>query len=375
MKTLTHLVCWLVLATTHAHGTVSSSELKNTLEVLRGELNLPSLRAAILDEDGLVAAATGLADVDNGVPMTNDVSMPGGSTGKSFVAATAMLLVEDGVLALSDPVSRYLAGEAWLDDLPGAPGLTVSQLLSHSTGMIDHVNDMDFVLSAAWRRLRGRELLYTPQELISMVTDDGLQFTPGEGYNYTDTGYLVLGLVIEAASDTSYYELLTRRILEPNGLGARPAIAPDMPNVAQGYVAGNLLMTAAGMSGATIEDGIMKLHPLTEWTGGGLMTTPTVLAQFYHQLANGQIVEPETFQQMIEAGYKDPEQTGHYGYGLYINDRVIGHGGWFPGYRTGARHFMDDNLTIAFQTNTDEEFDQGLIMRRLYELVTEKNRG
>lgn len=349
----------------------TAERLQHVLETLRADLQLPSLRAAIRNAHGAVDAACGLADVENGVPLDTSIGMPGGSTGKSFVAATTMLLVEQEVLDLDDPISLYVAEQRWFKALPDANRITVRHLLSHTSGMSDHVADIDFGLSVLWRRLTGGLMRYQPAELIDMVVDDGLLFAPGSGYNYTDSGYLALGQVIESAMSMRYYEMLDEMILEPHQLAARPQISAHMENVSVGYVDSSLLMSIAGWSGRNMEDGVMVLDPSTEWTGGGLVTTPAVLAAFYHKLSNGEILSPESYQLMIQAGHRDPQRSWHYGFGLFVSESSIGHGGWFPGYRTDARHFPTENLTIAVQTNTDTEFPMGQITEALYEQVME----
>ena len=349
----------------------TAERLQHVLETLRTDLQLPSLRAAIRNAHGAVDAACGLADIENGIALDTSIGMPGGSTGKSFVAATTMLLVEYEVLDLDDPISLYVAEQRWFKALPDANKITVRHLLSHTSGMTDHVADIDFGLSVLWRRLTGGLMRYQPAELIDMVVDDGLLFEPGTGYNYTDSGYLALGQVIESAMSMRYYEMLDEMILEPHQLAARPQISAHMENVSVGYVDSSLLMSIAGWSGRNMEDGVMVLDPSTEWTGGGLVTTPAVLAAFYHKLSNGEIVSPESYQLMIQAGHRDPQQPSHYGLGLFVSESSIGHGGWFPGYRTDARHFPWENLTIAVQTNTDAEFPMSQITKALYELVME----
>lgn len=109
----------------------------------------------------------------------------------------------------------------------------------------------------------------------------------------------------------------------------------------------------------------MKFDPSSEWTGGGLVTTPLMLVKFYGALANGQIVDPKSLTQMIEYGWQNPETPGfHYGFGLFIYDSgsSFGHGGLWPGYRTHVTHFVPTGMTIAVQTNRDGRLDmEGLV--------------
>ena len=371
--TLIHLVLvgLMVLTAAATRAELPTREaLEETLRHLSQKHSLPSLSAAIRNDDGVVAAAAGLADVDNNIPQSTLLGMPGGSTGKSFVAATAIKLVEDHAIELSDPISLYVGQQSWFRALTGAEKITIEHLLTHTSGIPDHVDDFDFAWDLFWRRIQGDSNLYQPHELIEFVLDDGLLFEPGDGFSYSDTGYLVLGLVLESATDLAFYELLERTILEPHNLPARPAKTDTMADVSQGYVDWSVFSWLGGFSGPVFVDGIMRLHPRTEWTGGGLVTTPSILTDFYHKLARGEIVSQQSYQNMLSAGIRVDGQDWHYGHGLYVGTNSAGHGGWFPGYRTNARHYSDLGITIAVQTNTDADFDQSAVMQALLSQIT-----
>ena len=162
--------------------------LTQTLEQLRSDNDLPSLSAAIRDDSGVVAVAVGLSDVELELPQSTLLGMPGGSTGKSFVAATTMRLVEEHAIELADPISLYVGQRAWYQALQGAQAITIEHLLTHTSGVPDHVDDFDFAWDLFWRRIQDRRALYQPHELIEFVLDDGLLFEPGTDYAYSDTG-------------------------------------------------------------------------------------------------------------------------------------------------------------------------------------------
>ena len=111
----------------------------------------------------------------------------------------------------------------------------------------------------------------------------------------------------------------------------------------------------------------MKIDPSSEWTGGGLVTNPTMLVKFYGALSEGRVVQPESLAQMIEGGWRNPAEPGwHYGFGLFVADdgTSYGHGGLWPGYRTQVTHYVDSGTTIAVQTNRDGRLDmEGLVER------------
>ena len=183
---------------------------------------------------------------------------------------------------------------------------------------------------------------------------------PGEGFRYTDAGYLVLGRLIEAATGHSYYDLLQERILNPQGLSeVRPADKSILTNITPGYMGGGSNLK---------KDGRMKFDPSSEWTGGGLITNPTMLVRFHGALAEGAIVTPESFALMVNSGWHAPSTPGsHYGFGLFVNDdgNSFGHGGLWPGYRTHVTHFAEPGITVAVQTNRDGRLDLEALVRRI----------
>lgn len=329
------------------------SVLQSLLETTRTEMNMPGLRAAVRLKDGrIVRASVGLADKEADTPLDNSVGIPGGSTGKTFVAALTMLLVEEGALTLDDPASRWLGDTPWYHRLPNNKEIRVRHLLSHSAGIEDYIDTAKFQFSMIGRVIRDGSARYEPEELIEFVLDKKPLFIPGEGYHYTDAGYLVLGRLIEAATGEKYFDLLGERILKPHQLtGIRPADKSILTDIATGYMGGGRNLK---------KDGRMKFDPSSEWTGGGLITNPTMLVQFYGALVNDQIVSQESLAQMIAGGWRNPDTPGsHYGFGLFVDDagKSFGHGGLWPGYRTHVTHFVPSGITVAVQTNRDGRLD------------------
>ena len=337
------------------------AELTTILAEARQTGGLPGLRATVRLADGTtVRAAVGLADVEAQIPLDHEVGMPGGSTGKPFVAALTLLLVEDGLLSLDDPVKRWLGSEPWFHKLPNAETMQVRHLLSHSAGLRDYPGRPSFLAKMVWRVLRQGSAYFEPEELIAFARARKPLFSAGGGYKYTDVGYIVLGMVIEKASGKQYYALLKKRILEPLMLdGIRAQEQSALPDITPGY--------QMGVSNLK-EDGRMKLDPRTEWTGGGLVTTPTMLVKFFAALAAGHVVSPESLQSMLRGGWHDPlTPDWHYGFGLFVNDEsgAFSHGGRWAGYRTYVAHYPREGLTIATQTNTDDDAALSSLVRQI----------
>ncbi len=356
-------LCLLILSSAQSGWAEGATDLEALLEGLRKEYRMPGLRAAVRTREGeIYRAAVGLADKENEIPLDNRIGMPGGSTGKTFVATLAMLLVEDGILSPEDLASRWLGETEWFNKLPNADEIRVKHLLSHSSGLRDYPDSWRCNLLAVNRILFRRSIEASPEELIGCVTNRRPLFAVGEGFYYSDAGYLVLGRLIEAASGRAYFELLRERILDPLALhDIRPADRAIMPNMAPGYATGARNMR---------RDGSLKYNPVSEWTGGGLVTTPTMLAQFFGALAEGRIVRPETLRQMLDAGWRAPNDGDqHYGYGLFVYEAgaSFGHGGMWPGYRSHVMHDAESGITIAVQTNRDGRLDMQAIVDRVSE--------
>lgn len=327
--------------------------LKETLEQAREEMKMPGLRAAVRLPDGeIVKSAVGLADKEANIPLDNTVAMPGGSTGKTFVASLTMLLVEDGVISLDDQASKYLGDRDWYHRVPNAEEIKIRHLLSHSAGVGDYPGTRRHTFSMVWRAIRHGSAKFTPEELIGFAHRRKPYFEVGEGFRYSDVGYLILGRVIEAVTNRTYFDLLKERILDPQDL--YEIVLQDrsvLNGITPGYTVGARNLR---------KDGTMKIDPSSEWTGGGLATNPTMLVEFYSALSNGEIVNSESFAQMLEGEWRDPATPGdYYGYGLFVYDdgAVFGHAGLWPGYRTHVLHYANSNTTIAVQTNRDGRID------------------
>lgn len=350
---LVALVAWSRTA-----AAFDDTALATLLEQARTEMKAPGVRAAVLYSDGrLVRSAVGVANKKTGSPLDDDIGMPGGSTGKTFVAALTMLLVEDGALALDDPVSKYLGNEPWFRRMPGRDKVQVHHLLSHTSGVNDYPGSVRFNLSMAARVIRHGSAKYQPEELIGYGLKRKTHFPTGEGYRYSDVGYLILGRVIEAATGKTYYQLLSDRILDPLQLDAiRLQNESVLTDVAMGYMAGQPSIK---------KDGRMKLDPSSEWTGGGLITNPTMLVRFHDALAAGNVVNAASFRLMLESGWRDPgHPEWHYGYGMFVHGSSYSHGGLWPGFRSHVLHDLDSGTTVAVQANRDGRIDlRGLAWR------------
>lgn len=181
-----------------------TAQIEITLAAFRDRYGFPGATAAIALPDGTVAAvATGLADVEAGRAMTPETPMLAASIGKSFVAATLLALESEGLVSQHDLLSAHLGKRAWFAGLPNGENTTIGHLLRHQAGLPDHPHLPAFQASAAARIAAG-EGAFTPEEVLGFVAGQELLFEAGTAWAYSDTGYILLGLVIEEVTGRPY---------------------------------------------------------------------------------------------------------------------------------------------------------------------------
>jgi D-alanyl-D-alanine carboxypeptidase len=344
--------------------TLAQSDTTSTLEAfqmaldsMRDRYGFPGATAAYVWTDGTSGtAATGRADLETGTPMTPDARMLAASIGKTFVGATAAALAEEGVLDLDAPIAQWLADRPWFERLPNHEHITLRHLLTHRSGLPDHVH-LDGFAAEVSRQWRKPGLPFTPEALVQFTLDEPPLFDAGEGWAYTDTGFILVGLIIEEATGRDYYDLIQERFLTPLDLrGTSPSNRRDLPGLAAGYATENALGLPRK---TTMPDGTMAWHPGLEWTGGGLVSTSGDLARWGAALFGGTALPEAALDLMLTSSPIDPDMPGiHYGMGVAMyqgtpSGPIFGHGGWIPGYTSSLRYYDDYGVAIAFQINTD----------------------
>jgi D-alanyl-D-alanine carboxypeptidase len=335
--------------------------LQNTLDSLQVQDDFPGATAAVVLPDGtLHAAATGYADREEATRMPLDARMLSGSTGKSFAAAVVLALAQEGRLDLDAPIARWLGDRPWFGRLPNADALTLRHLLRHQSGLRDHIHDDGF-LTAVRERMEtdGPDVAFAPEELVAFVLDAEPLFTVGAGYHYSDTNYILAGLIIEEVTDSTYYDVLQERLLTPLRLTATaPADRRDLPGLVAGYVEGE---APFGLPPKVTENGTLVYNPATEWTGGGLITSASDLARWAHRLYTGEALPGDYLSELLAAVPKDPTQQARFGadvrYGLGVTIRstelgtAYGHRGWTPGYLSIFEYYPAHEVAVAVQVN------------------------
>jgi len=352
------LIAPLVLIQGPVEAQTLEQQFKAELDALHSEYGFPGATAAwILPGGEAGVVATGFADVEHEIPMTPKARMLAASIGKTFVGATALSLMQEGRLELDAPISQWLADRTWFSRLPNHDTTTLRHLLNHTSGIPNHVDTGEFTeaFAARWRSYANP---FPPDALIDFVLDRPPLFEPGEGWAYSDTGYILAGLIIEAATGQSYYEEVQRRFLDPLHLDlTSPSDQFELTGLATGYLAPDNVLNLPTRT--TTRPGVLVWHPGVEWTGGGLVSNSRDLVVWAKALFEGEAMEGpyrDTLLQSVPVAGDVPDIRYGLGIGIYRTGPAgptYGHGGWIPGYTSSLRYYPDHRIAVAFQINTD----------------------
>ena len=154
--------------------------------------------------------ATGYSDLEAKTPMKPTDLMLAGSVGKTFAAVLALQLVKDGKINLDDKIEKYLGKEVWFNRLPNAKDITVRQLMNHSSGLVRYEFNPKFLTDIK----ASPDKIWKPEELIAYLFDTKANFEAGKDWDYSDTNYIVLGMIIEKVTGKKYYDLARKTNLE-----------------------------------------------------------------------------------------------------------------------------------------------------------------
>lgn len=345
----------MLLSDVDFQNTLLKSRLKYELDHLQEKHGFPGITCAYVLSDGTFGeVASGFADREAKEPMTPRSRMLAASVGKTFVAATVLALANAGQLNLDDPLSLWLSKCDWYSHLPNHETIRIRHLLTHSAGIPNHVHTKKFL-----QLLSHREFRFVPESLLSCIFDQSPLFEAGKGWAYTDSGYILLGLVIEVATGKTYYRELEQWFLGPLKLHCTtPSDHLLLPGLVPGYTA---LDNPFGLPRKTVDKtGALVWNPAVEWTGGGLISNSRDLAVWAKVLYEGHAMQSEYLVELLQSvSMNEGESKGRYGAGCVIFSNTPlgeqwGHLGIIPGYTSSMRYYPEHEVAIVFQINTDE---------------------
>lgn len=278
-------------------------------------------------------SAYGFANLELQVPAKPETVFEIGSITKQFTAACILLLQQDGKLSVDDRISRHLA-----DTPPAWSNITVRHLLNHTSGLKNYTGLNGFEMT---KRL-------TQAQFIKAIGAQPVDFAPGEQAKYCNSGYNLLGFIVENVSGKNYWAFLAERIFGPLGLTTATNRDPAfvVPNRASGYIR---------KRGALLNrDG-----DLTDvFSAGAIVATVGDLAKWNAALDTDRLLTAASRAQMWTSGKLNSGQDCHYGFGWrvdpYQGHRNLGHSGSTSGFSASLQRFPDDQVTVIVLCNSDE---------------------
>jgi D-alanyl-D-alanine carboxypeptidase len=261
-----------------------------------------------------------------------------GSVTKTFVAAVILTLAEDGALGLDDKLSK------WVPDVAGSDGITIRQLLDHSSGLFNYTEDKTF-----WKAPPSK--VWTPRQLVDVSLRNPVYFAPGTSWHYSNTNFILLGMIAETAGKAKLGPLVRTRVLAKAGLTATffDGEEPVSGKLAEAF-------DASGDDATTVAD------PSWAWAAGAMVATPGDLATWIEKLGSGAFYDAKMQKELLTT---IPTGSSGLSYGLGImvfapqltggGGTGIGHGGDISGYHNQAFYFPDSKTTLVSIVDSDAD--------------------
>ena len=317
-----------------AHGFAQNEMADKVDDFIKSEMQkqqIPGVSLAVVQDGKIILVkGYGLANVELQVPVKPETIFQSGSVGKQFTATAVMMLVEAGKINLDDKINKYFtdAPDAWKN-------ITVRHLLTHTSGLGDYPADFDF------RRD------YTEDDLYKIIKAVPLDFQPGEKWQYSNLGYVTLGILIHKISGKFYGDFLRERIFQPLRMPTARIISESdiVPNRSAGYQIVN----------GKLKNQDWVAPSLNTTADGALYLTTLDMAKWDSALYTEKLLKKSSFEEMWSPVKLNDGKTYPYGFGWALgevnNHRIIEHDGAWQGFKSAIVRFPNDQLTVIVFAN------------------------
>ncbi|MFD3932245.1 serine hydrolase domain-containing protein [Streptomyces sp. NPDC058614] len=325
---------------------------------------VPGVTATAKDKNGTWSATSGVGNLKTNEPRSTADRYRVGSITKTFVSTVLLQLEAEGRLSLDDKVEKWLPGVVRGNGHDGR-GITVRQLLNHTSGINNYTDDEDFVRTYFLKDgfLKHRYDTATPAQLVAIAMTHKPDFTPGTSWNYSNTNYVLAGMVIKQVTGNSFASEITHRIIKPLSLHATlvPGTYPKVPQPSS-RAYGKLAETTTG---PTYD--VTELNPSLASAAGEMISDSSDLNRFYTALLRGRLLPPEQLKEMKTTITVDGIPNAGYGLGLIELElscgvEVWGHEGGIHGSTSVSLTTADGRHALSFNFNGDWSGDSGAVV-------------
>ncbi|PFD39275.1 D-alanyl-D-alanine carboxypeptidase [Bacillus cereus] len=325
------------------------------------QLGTPGILAKASKNGKTSSYTAGVADLSTKKPMKSDYCFRIGSVTKSFTATTVLQLVGENRVHLDDPIEKWLPGLIQGNGYDGKQ-ITVRQLLNHTSGIAEYLKSKD-------ADIMNTKKSYTAEEIVKIGLSLPPDFSPGKGWSYSNTGYVILGMLIEKVTGNSYAEEIEKRIIEPLDLSNTflPGNSTVIPgsNHARGYVKND--------ETSELKD-VTYYNPSIASSAGDMISNADDLNKFFSSLLGGKLLKERELKEMlttVPTGREDIRDG--YGLGIYETKlpngvSVWGHTGGIPGFTTFAGGIIGGKHTLAVNANSLGGIDIGTQFNKMMQI-------
>lgn len=337
------------------------TRLNKAIEDTRKEAGIPGVTVGLwMPGRGSYIRSTGVADKKTRAPMKPDLNMRIGSETKTFTATAVLELVDRGLVRLDKPISAYLRG------VPDGDHITVRQMLEMRSGLFSYTADPDFVQALLSDPTRS----FTPRELLGYAFRHPNVFAPGTEFQYSNTNYVLLGLLVEKLGKLPLADFIRRHVTGPAHLDH--TLFPKGAEFPSPHAHGYTNQTLTGAVADTTD-----WNPSWGWAAGAMISDLQDLRRWAKVVATGTLLSPAT-QAQREKFIPVPDFDGAgYGLGLFTTHGWIGHNGSLPGYESVTMYLPEQKATMVILLNTDILHDgfepSTLVAKAVTSLITPKN--
>lgn len=307
--------------------------------------------------------ATGFSDLEAKQKMKPTDLMLAGSVGKTYAAAVTLQLVNEGKINLNEKIEKYLGREKWFSRLPNAKDITVRQLMNHTSGLVRYEFKDQFTKDLT----ANPDKVWRPEELVAYLFDEKAPFEAGKGWDYSDTNYIVLGMIVERVTGKRFYDEARKRLFKPLKFERTfPQDRRELKGLIPGYAGAQ---NPFGGKDKVLENGKFIINPQFEWTGGGFVSNTEELARWAKAMYEGRAFDASLLPQMLDGVPARLGRDAKYGLGVIIRPTPVGltygHSGFFPGYMTDVMYFPEHKISLAVQVNSSVSQNLGKPLSRV----------
>ncbi|MCV2351891.1 serine hydrolase domain-containing protein [Paucibacter sp. Y2R2-4] len=284
----------------------------------------------------LYKGARGMASIELGVPLSAEQSFRIGSVTKQFGAAALLKLVDEGRAKLEDPLSKYLPS------YPGGDKITLAQLLNHSSGIKSYTGIPGYMHNPIRREL-------STEQLVAEFKDQSVDFAPGQSWAYNNSGYVLVGAVVEAISGKPWHQYIDEALLRPQKISSvrYPGENLLIKGMVQGY-------SGEASSGYTVAGLLSMTQP---HAAGALVSDVEGLWRWNQALHGGKLISAESYKRMTTPEGAAIKSPMHYGYGLGVDSLrgqlMLQHGGGIHGFVSTLNYLPSSKTTVVALRNSD----------------------